>query len=98
MEIKLFKVQSRFLQATKNPLLLIRVAVWSIAIGIIVFLGFSFYRTIYSTVLSPKPVAESQLTSKQATLDTTTLDVVAQALEQQQAKTAPIVQRDLFFP
>ncbi len=98
MEIKTLRSHFRLPGAVKNPLVLIHGTAWVMVLCIAVFLGISFFRTVYSTVLSPKPIAESQLTSQQATLDIATLDAVTKVFDQQKTKTEPAVSRDFFLP
>lgn len=98
MEIKFTSSHLHLSKIGKNPLLLMRVASGALVLGILVFLGISFFRTVYSAVLAPTPVEESQLISKQATLDTPALDAVTKESEKRKESRPPAVVHDLFTP
>lgn len=98
MEIKFIPSILHIPHIGKNPLLMIRVASGIIILGILVFLAISFYGTVLTAVLAPKPVAENRLTSQQATLDVSALDAATKELEKRGEGKSPAVVRDLFAP
>lgn len=98
MEIKFTPSQLHFPKISKNPLLLIRVASGILVLGILVFLGISFYGTVYTAVLTPKPIEENQLTSQQAVLDVSALDLVTRETAKKKGGESPVVIHDLFAP